>query len=110
MSLGALLITLAIVFVAGSWLFGSLFNILVALVVWGIVGYLAGSILRGRGYGIAGNIILGLLGGMTGSFVFHLIGWGKVLDIPFIGFLAVGTIGAIIFIFVMRLIDQNFAR
>jgi uncharacterized membrane protein YeaQ/YmgE (transglycosylase-associated protein family) len=110
MALGALFVTLVIVFVAGNFLFGGLLDILIALVVWGIIGSLAGNILRGRGFGIVGNIILGLLGGITGSFVFHLIGWGGVLDIPFIGFLAAGTMGAILFIFAMRLIDHNFAR
>jgi len=50
-----------------------------------IAGFLAGQIMRGRGFGILGNIIIGIVGALLGGFLFDALGVG-------LG----GTLGAII--------------
>ena len=71
------------------------------LILGGIAGFLAGKILRGDGYGIIVDIILGLIGGWLG-------GWlGGKLNIHLggsIGYLITAVIGAIILVWVVRLI------
>ena len=71
------------------------------LILGGIAGFLAGKILRGDGYGIIVDIILGLIGGWLG-------GWlGGKLNIHLggsIGYLITAVIGAIILVWIVRLI------
>lgn len=46
-----------------------------------IAGWLAGTVMKGRGYGVLMDILLGIVGGMIGRFVFGLLGlaaWGLV--------------------------------
>lgn len=89
---------------------GSVINLAIALLMWGIIGYFAGRIIRGAGFGTLGNILLGIMGGIVGSIVVRLFGLGGLFGIPIFGTFIVGVIGAVVFIFVMRLIDSNFAR
>ena len=71
------------------------------LILGGIAGFLAGKIMRGDGYGIFVDIILGLIGGWLG-------GWlGGLLNIHLggsIGYLITAVIGAIILVWLVRLI------
>lgn len=68
-------------------------NILIALIIGGIAGWLAGLIRRGHGFGIVTNIILGIIGGVVGGLIFSFLG---IQDTNFIGSIAVSTIGAVI--------------
>ena len=43
------------------------------LVLGAIVGWLAGKIMSGRGYGIIWDVVLGIVGSFVGGFVFSLI-------------------------------------
>ncbi len=49
-----------------------------ALVVWLIVGalagWIAGLVVKGAGFGLIGNIIVGILGSIVAGFVFPLLG------------------------------------
>ncbi|WCL55068.1 GlsB/YeaQ/YmgE family stress response membrane protein [Gimibacter soli] len=68
---------------------------LYALLLGGLAGFLAGQFMKGAGYGIIVNIILGLLGGLVGRFLFSLIGFGAS---GFIGELITATVGAVVLI------------
>jgi uncharacterized membrane protein YeaQ/YmgE (transglycosylase-associated protein family) len=86
-------------------------GLIVTIILWMLAGMFAGRLLRGRGYGPTMDILLGLVGGFVGSFVLRLIGFAWVGDIWLIGNLLVGIIGAVVFVYAVRLIgDQNFAR
>ncbi len=39
------------------------------IIVGLIAGWLAGAVMKGRGYGIAGDIILGIIGALVGGFL-----------------------------------------
>lgn len=67
-----------------------------ALIIGAIVGFLAGHILRGEGYGAIGNIILGIFGGLVGGFLFGIIGLGPT---GLIGEIISGTVGAVILVY-----------
>ena len=43
------------------------------IVVGLIAGWLAGQIMRGRGFGCIGNIVIGLIGGVIGGYVFSAL-------------------------------------
>ncbi len=67
------------------------------IITGAIVGFLAGHIIRGEGYGALGNIILGIFGGIVGNFVFGVIGLGPT---GWIGDVIAGVAGALILVFV----------
>lgn len=87
------------------------FSLFIPVLIWGLIGFLAGRTLRGRGFGLLGNIGLGLVGGIVGSFLFRIFGLGFVGDIWLVGNIIVGVIGAVVLIGVVRLLgNRNFAR
>ena len=72
--------------------------------VWQIVigilaGFLAGKIMRGRGYGLLVDLLLGIVGSMLGGMIFGLLG---LYSSGVIGELAVATIGAVLLIYIAR--------
>jgi uncharacterized membrane protein YeaQ/YmgE (transglycosylase-associated protein family) len=78
---------------------------LVAVLIGAIAGWLAGTIMRGSGYGLLGDIIVGIIGGFIGNWL-----WG-VLHLPLIGgfwisAIVTATVGAIVLLFVLRLIRR----
>ncbi len=44
------------------------------LVIGGIIGWLAGVIVKGRGFGILGDIIVGVIGAMLGGWLSSVTG------------------------------------
>jgi uncharacterized membrane protein YeaQ/YmgE (transglycosylase-associated protein family) len=68
-----------------------------------IAGWLAGMLVKGGGFGILGDIVIGILGALVGGFLFGVLGfsWGG-----FLGSIVVATIGAVVLIFVLRLIKR----
>jgi uncharacterized membrane protein YeaQ/YmgE (transglycosylase-associated protein family) len=77
---------------------------IVSWIVLGIVaGWIAGMIMKGRGYGIVGNMIVGILGAVIGGFLGSaLLGW-DVTGFN-IGSIALATAGAVALILVLRAI------
>lgn len=74
-------------------------GLLGAVLIGLIAGWLAGTVMKGRGYGVLMDILLGIVGGIIGRFVFGLLGlaaWGVV------GSILVSFIGAVILIAVAR--------
>jgi uncharacterized membrane protein YeaQ/YmgE (transglycosylase-associated protein family) len=72
--------------------------------IWQIVigilaGFLAGKIMRGRGYGVLIDLLLGIVGSMLGGMVFGLLG---LYSSGVVGQLVVATIGAVLLIVIVR--------
>jgi uncharacterized membrane protein YeaQ/YmgE (transglycosylase-associated protein family) len=82
---------------------GGILGFLVTLLVWGIIGWLAGSLVKGSGYGTFENILLGLGGGIVGGILFRLVGLSTPDNI--IGTLLVGVVGAVVLIYGARMIS-----
>lgn len=110
MTLGALIIAVVVIFILANAM--SFLPLLISLIIWGLTGMLAGRFMRGRDFGLVGNIVLGFLGGIVGSILFSLLGlWRMLLHVPYpLNMALVALIGSIALIFLMRLIDRNFAR
>ncbi|MEJ2140284.1 MAG: GlsB/YeaQ/YmgE family stress response membrane protein [Gammaproteobacteria bacterium] len=49
-------------------------NLLVFIVTGAVAGWLAATLVKGRGFGPAGNIILGVVGSLLGGFLFDFFG------------------------------------
>ena len=64
-----------------------------------LAGWLAGKIMRGRGYGVLLDLVLGIIGSLIGGFVFGLLGLHAY---SLIGSIVVATAGAVILLFLVR--------
>ncbi len=73
------------------------------LVIGGIAGWLAGTLMKGGGFGIIVDIIVGIIGAFIGGWVFGLLG---ISAGGWIGSLVTATIGAVILLFVIRLFKR----
>ena len=70
-----------------------------AVVIGLIAGWLAGTVMKGRGYGVLMDIVLGIVGGVIGRVVFALLGlssWNVI------GSIIVSFVGALILIWLVR--------
>ena len=64
-----------------------------------LAGFLAGQIMRGRGYGVLIDLLLGLVGSVVGGFIFGLLG---LHGYGLVGQLVTATAGAVMLIWVAR--------
>ena len=75
-----------------------------AIVVGGIAGWLAEQFMKSD-MGLVMNIVLGIVGAAVASWLFSLI--GVSFGPGWVGYLIAGFIGAVILIFVVRMIRQR---
>lgn len=68
-----------------------------------LAGWLAGLIVKGRGMGVLVDLIVGIVGALIGGFVAGLIGLAAY---GLIGRLAIAVAGAVILLFLVRLIKK----
>ncbi len=76
------------------------------IIIGAIVGWLAGQIMKGGGFGLVGNIIVGILGGVVGGYL------TDALNLSFGGNLLVsqiitGVLGAVVLLFIVGLVRRN---
>jgi len=77
---------------------------LLLLVFIGLVaGWLAGVLVKGGGFGVLGDIVVGILGAVIGGYLFGVVG---IAGSGLLGQILVATVGAILLIFVLRLIRR----
>lgn len=79
-------------------------GILVSLIIGALAGWLAGKIMK-KGMGLLVCIIVGVIGGFLGSWVFSLLGLSG--SGSFLGQLLVGTLGAVLFLFILSLFRKK---
>ena len=78
-------------------------SILTWIIVGLIAGVLASLVMGGSGYGLIGDIIIGIVGAFVGGWLFNALGAGS----PFgglAGVIFVAFIGAVVLLFLLRLI------
>jgi uncharacterized membrane protein YeaQ/YmgE (transglycosylase-associated protein family) len=78
-------------------------HIIIFLLIGILAGWLAGKILKGKGFGLAGNLIIGVIGALLGGFLFRLLG---IRTEGFIGSIAMAVIGAIVLLYLIGFIKK----
>jgi len=66
-------------------------------------GFLAGTAVKGGGFGLLGDLIVGIIGALLGGWLFSLAGVGAG---GLIGQLVVATVGAVVFLLILRLVRR----
>jgi uncharacterized membrane protein YeaQ/YmgE (transglycosylase-associated protein family) len=76
------------------------------VIVGGAAGFLAGQVIRGKGYGPVGDVLLGMAGFFVGSLLFGRLGQAGLC-----GAVLVSFVGALVLILGVRLVlDKDFAK
>jgi uncharacterized membrane protein YeaQ/YmgE (transglycosylase-associated protein family) len=81
-------------------------ELIVALVVGAIAGWLAGNIMRGSGYGLIGDIIVGIIGAYIGSWLWGVLHLGPVGP-EMVSRIITATVGAVVLLFILRLVSRR---
>jgi len=71
-----------------------------SIIIGMLAGFIAGKIMRGRGYGLLINLLVGVIGSYAGEFLYGQLG---LTAQGLTGQLVMSTIGAIIFLAVLRI-------
>jgi len=79
-------------------------NLLTVIIVGILAGWLAGTIQKGKGFGLVGNLVVGVLGSVFGSWLFWQLGFSAY---GFIGNVVVAVIGALVILYVVGLLAQR---
>jgi uncharacterized membrane protein YeaQ/YmgE (transglycosylase-associated protein family) len=80
-----------------------LMNLIWWILVGLIAGWAAGKIMKGGGYGVVMDIVLGIIGAVIGGWVMGMFG---VYAGGFLGTIVVAILGAVILIWISRLLKR----
>lgn len=75
-------------------------NFLLFLLIGLVAGWLAGILMKGRGFGLIGNLVVGVIGGFLGGSLFGLLGIGGG---GLVGSLIAAVVGAVILLWLIGL-------
>jgi uncharacterized membrane protein YeaQ/YmgE (transglycosylase-associated protein family) len=80
-------------------------SLIYLLIVGAIAGWLAGLVMKGRGFGLIGNIILGIIGAVVGNYLL-----GTVLGVSLgggdVGTILTASIGAVVLLGIIGLVKK----
>lgn len=80
----------------------SLEHLIVWLIIGALAGWLAGLIVTGSGFGLLIDILVGVVGAFVGGWLASVL--GITIGGGFIGEVIVAVIGAVVLLFVIRLV------
>jgi uncharacterized membrane protein YeaQ/YmgE (transglycosylase-associated protein family) len=78
-------------------------DLILALVIGVVAGWLAGVIMKGGGYGILGDLIVGVIGAYLGSWILDILGLSTY---GLISYLIMSVLGAVVLIASLRVIKK----
>ena len=73
-------------------------GLIVFLLIGAVAGWLAGTLMKGGGFGLLANTVIGVVGAMLGGFVFALLG---ISAGGLIGSIITATVGAALLLFIV---------
>lgn len=76
-------------------------GLIVFVVIGAIAGWLAGQIMKGRGFGLPVNVLVGVVGAFIGGLLLGIIGFSAT---HLLGQIISATIGAVVLLYLLRLL------
>jgi uncharacterized membrane protein YeaQ/YmgE (transglycosylase-associated protein family) len=74
------------------------------LIVGAVAGWLAGLLMKGRGFGVLGNVAVGVVGAVLGGYLLGAV--GVFVGGGTLGTLVTALIGALVLLFVVGLLKR----
>lgn len=78
-------------------------GLIIFLAIGAVAGWLAGTLMKGRGFGLLANIVIGIIGSFLGGFVFSFLG---IATGGLIGSIITATAGAALLLFIVRVLKK----
>lgn len=78
-------------------------SLIIFLAIGAVAGWLAGLLMKGRGFGLLGNIVVGIIGAVVGGFLAGILG---ISASGIIGSILLATAGAAVLLFVIGLVKK----
>ena len=69
-----------------------------------VAGFLAGAVVKGRGFGLLGNLIVGVIGALLGGFIFGLLG---IATTNLLGALVCAFVGAVVLLVLLGFVGKK---
>lgn len=79
-------------------------NLAVFVITGAVAGWLAATLVKGRGFGTVGNIVLGIVGSLLGGFLFDFFGI-QPGGIP--GYFMAAVVGSVSLLVIVGLIKKG---
>jgi uncharacterized membrane protein YeaQ/YmgE (transglycosylase-associated protein family) len=80
-------------------------SLLIFLLVGVLAGWLGGIVVKGYGLGLVGDMVVGVIGSFIGGWLFNY--FHIVHGSGFVGNLIGATVGAVLLLFVLRLVRRR---
>lgn len=80
-------------------------GLVIFLIIGAIAGWLAGTLMKGRGFGVIGNLIVGIIGAFLGGLIFNWLGLSLGVN-PLLSSLLTALVGAIVLLFLVSLVRR----
>jgi len=80
--------------------------LLIWIIVGGVAGWLAGTLVRGYGLGLVGNVVVGILGAFIASWLLPRIGVVFSLGNALVTSIVYATIGAVVLLLLVGLVRR----
>ena len=74
------------------------------MIIGVLVGFIAGKLMRGGGFGLFANLLVGVVGGVLGGWMFGLLG---IATTGLLGSLITSTVGAIVLLWIVSLFNNK---
>jgi uncharacterized membrane protein YeaQ/YmgE (transglycosylase-associated protein family) len=74
------------------------------LFIGGVIGWLAGLIVRGRGFGIIGDIVIGIVGALLGGWMARAVGLATGSSV---GAFLLALVGAVVLVGLTRFVVRH---
>jgi len=78
---------------------------LYTIIIGAVIGWIAGQLMKGKGFGFIGNIFVGIIGSAIGDWLSRQTGIAISGD-PLISTIVTGVVGAVALLFVINLIKK----
>lgn len=79
-------------------------SLIMFLAIGAVAGWLAGLLMKGRGFGLIGNIVVGIIGAFIGGFLANVLGLAAT---GIIGSIILATAGAAVLLFLIGLVRKT---
>jgi uncharacterized membrane protein YeaQ/YmgE (transglycosylase-associated protein family) len=79
-------------------------GILIWLLIGAVAGWLAGSLVKGGGFGLIGDIVVGIVGAIIGGWLAGVL--GIAIGGGLIGSILIATLGAVVLLLIVRMIKR----
>ena len=84
-----------------------MFEFLLFILIGATAGWLAGIILKRKGFGLLLNLVIGIIGGFLGGWLVDVLGIPVLAPLGIIGKLIAAVVGAVILLWIVSLFKKK---